>query len=108
MVLAKNNFYQFNAVVKKSYHGRGLYHYIHVPKPLSKKLHFWYEGKQRGFQSLQVKALIGDSSWLSSIFLDFADNKIYLLLLNKKMMAKNAITAGKKIKVGLTILSARK
>lgn len=85
------------------YPGMAAWHFISVPKTMTAKIKKQYEGLARGFGSLKVKAIIGKTSWKTSIF---PDNKTgtYLLPLKAEVRKKENISAGKKVKFTIEIL----
>ncbi len=91
----------FSNVVMVGQHGKGFYHYIHLPKKLSDEFFMVYQDRRRGFRSLKIKATIGDSSWQTSLFLR---DENYFLLLNSKVRKAEKITSGQTIKVGVEVL----
>ncbi len=93
--------YKFTAEVQKSSGRKSTYFFLLVPKPEGKHISHFASHLTRGFKSLKVRARIGKTEWLSSIF---PSNDSYLLLLNKEVRGAEKLEAGGDVKLTLTIL----
>ena len=85
--------YDFDAEIAVMCGKKSDYYFIDVPRDVSKHIYYFTDHIQRGFSSLKVKAHIGKSAWVSSIF-PTADEDTYFLLLNKKICTAEKLEEG--------------
>ncbi len=86
------------------YPGMAAWHFISIPRTMAIKIKKQYEGLTRGWGSLKVKVVIGDTSWKTSIFPDNKTNT-YLLPLKAEVRKKEKISAGTKATFKIEILT---
>lgn len=79
------------------------WHFVNLPKKLSKEIRETYGGLARGWGSLPVSVTIGETTWKTSIFPD-KKSGTYLLPLKGKVRDQEAIRAGSVIKVALHVI----
>ena len=75
------------------YPGKAAWHFITIPPDIASDISKEFEHLKRGWGSLKVKAIIGDTSWETSIFPD-KKSATYLLPLKTKVRQKEHIRAG--------------
>ncbi len=85
--------YDFDAEISVMQGKKSDYYFIDVPRDISKHIEHFTDHIQRGFSSLKVKAHIGKSTWVSSIF-PATDEDTYFLLLNKKVRTAEKLEEG--------------
>ncbi len=81
----------------------GNWHFISLPKKAAAEIKKSFGGLSRGWGSLRIEAIIGKTSWKTSVF----PNKkrgTYVLPIKADVRKKEDINAGDKVKVKLTIL----
>ena len=79
--------YSFQAKVWLWSAEKGSWHFVTLPKPLSKKLKERYGAVARGFKSLKVAVSVGETTWDTSIF---PDNKRGAYVLPLKAAVRKA------------------
>jgi hypothetical protein len=84
------------------YNGAAAWHFLTIPKKLSKDLDRLFSGIKGGFGSIPVVATIGSTIFRTSIF---KDTKIgsYLLPIKKEVRKKELIKIGDTVKFTLEI-----
>lgn len=85
--------------------GKGAWHFITLPKDKSEEIKFFSEnvhGKRCGWGSVRVLAMVGNTSWETSIFPD-SKRGAYLLPVKADVRKKEKFTAGDKVTVKLKI-----
>lgn len=83
--------------------GKGAWHFVTLPKDISKEIKENFGSAQPGFGSIRVEATIKDISWKTSIFPD-NKSKAYLLPVKAEIRKKANILEGDKIEVSLEII----
>jgi xylose isomerase len=94
---------------------RGVYHFVNFGGEEAEALaghalmHRLEYGRQRGFGSIKVTAVIGETSWKTSVFpmkLDEMSKRsdAWTLLVSKKVMRAEDIAPGDEIEVSVTPL----
>lgn len=83
------------------YNGDGGWHFVSLPKKLSKDIKKVFSGVAKPFGSLKVKAMIGATAWESSLFPDNKRN-CYLLPIKKSIRQKEKIRENDVIQISLT------
>ncbi len=78
------------------------WHFISLPKKLSKDIKGTFAEFTKGFGSLKVNAKIGKTSWHSSIFPD-KKRACYLLPVKVDVRKKEKLEAGDKVEVKLSL-----
>lgn len=82
---------------------KGAWHFIVLPKSISKDLREMFHGMTGGFGSLPVEVKIGKTIWKTSIFYSARDGAFLLPV--KAMVRKNEnITAGKTVSFTIRII----
>ena len=84
---AKKHEYTFRAKVWLWSAEKGSWHFVTLPKPLSKKLKARYGAVARGFRSLKVAVRVGETTWDTSLF---PDNKREAYILPLKASVRKA------------------
>jgi len=59
-------------------------------------------GRRRGFGSIKLTARIGDTEWIASVFPQTGQSE-WVLLVSKKVMAREGLAAGDAAEVTLTL-----
>lgn len=93
------------------YQGKGAWHFITVPAAQSNQIKFFTSAdvtgrKKRGWGSVRVTALIGESRWQTSIFPSKEAGNLqgcYILPVKKDIRIKEKIYAEDNVTVRLTI-----
>lgn len=88
------------------YPGEAAWHFITVPKGLSKEIKLEFGAMARGWGSLPVSVQIGGSKWITSIFPDSKSNT-YLLPVKSEIRKREKIVLGDNLQIGLTILTEK-
>ena len=83
--------------------GKGAWHFVTLPKDISKEIKENFGSGKRGFGSIRVSANINDQTWKTSIF---PDNKseVYLLPVKAEVRKKADISADDTLKVTLELI----
>lgn len=79
------------------------WHFVNVPKKLSKEIRDTYGGLARGWGSLPVEVNIGNTTWKTSIFPD-KKSGTYLLPLKGKVREQEHIAANDAVNVVIRIV----
>ena len=98
---ARNSFSMRSKV--KRFPGMEAWHFAEVPVKTSAQIKKIFGHMARGWGSLRVQAVIGDTSWKSSIFPD-KKSKTYVLPLKIAVRKAEGITSGKTIALKLEVL----
>jgi hypothetical protein len=69
--------YRFEAELWRYSATKAPWHFITVPAEISQQIRF-FAGKTKGFGSIRVSALIGESRWTTSLFPDKASGCFFL------------------------------
>ena len=85
------------------YPGEAAWYFISIPKSTSAKIDRQYGHLKRGWGSLRVKAMVGDTSWGTSIFPD-KKSGTYLLPLKKEVRKAEGLTENNRIELKLIIV----
>lgn len=83
------------------YQGDGGWHFVSLPKKLSKDIKKVFSDMAKPFGSLKVKAKIGATIWESSLFPDNKRN-CYLLPIKKEIRKKEKIRENDMVQISLT------
>jgi hypothetical protein len=78
--------------------GPGAWHFITLPKVLSKRIRKIHQTSEEGWGRLKAKITIGESCWNTSIWFDTKCDS-YLLPVKSVVRKKEKITTGHKVKV---------
>ena len=84
------------------YNGVGAWHFVTLPKALAAEIRFFAAGPRRGFGSVRVVAMIGKSSWRTSIFPSKSAGS-YLLPIKGDVRQAERLEIGRMVKVTLAI-----
>jgi len=89
-----------SAPVERHQHGRG---HIHLLNLASDDADFLDELPvlRGGFQSIKVKATVGNTTWLTSLF---PTNDTYILLISQKLMKAEQIELGEMLEVRIQVI----
>lgn len=88
------------------YPGSSAWHFVCLPKKISKEIKAEFGDLARGWGSLPVKAKIGKTKWRTSIFPDSKTNT-YLLPVKLKIRKKEKIKLGEIMKINLVVLTEK-
>lgn len=85
------------------YQGPAAWHFITLPKKISKEVKNNFGSLAGGWGALPVRVIIGDTSWQTSIFWDNKE-AAYILPLKLKVRKQENIKANEFIKISLELL----
>lgn len=100
--MVKNSF-KFKAKIWL-YPGMAAWHFVTLPKKLSKDIKNFFGGMGRGFGSLPVSITIGNTTWKSSIFPDKKAGA-YLLPLKSAVRKAENLKSGQTVEINIQILT---
>lgn len=83
--------------------GPGAWHFLTLPKELSRDIKEMFSENSKGFGSLKVKVTIGETTWSTSIFPSNELNS-YILPLKADVRKKEKISVDDKVNVSLDIM----
>ena len=86
------------------YPGKAAWHFISIPEKVSQEIDFYFEHVKKGWGSLPVIAVTGETEWKTSIFPD-KKTQTYLLPLKSSVRDKESIKADDTISVLIEIFS---
>lgn len=81
----------------------GSWHFVSLPEPVADDIEATFGHRAAGFGSIRVEVTIGATTWRTSIFPD-SKRGTYVLPVKKAVRTAEALTAGTKTKVALTVL----
>jgi hypothetical protein len=81
----------------------GNWHFISLPKKAAKEIKESFVGLSRGWGSLRVEAIIGKTTWKTSIFPD-KKRGTYVLPIKADVRKKEDISAGDKVRTSIKII----
>jgi Domain of unknown function (DUF1905) len=84
------------------YHQMDGWHFVTIPKDVTKEIDAGFADRKRGWGSLPVIAYIGATSWRTSIF-SVKKEGTYILPLKAQVRKKENITAGDTLKILIEI-----
>lgn len=86
------------------YHGQGAWHFVSLPEEMAAQIKLLTSGRNKSWGSLRVEAVIGETSWKTSVF---RDNKTstYLLPIKADVRRKEQLSEGAEVKVSIKIWS---
>ena len=93
--------FDFNAELWE-YEGKGAWHFIRVPKSISKDILELSEGRTNGFGSVKVEVVIGGSSWNTSIFPDSSTNT-FIMPVKKAVRTAESIATDAKVNASIKL-----
>jgi hypothetical protein len=82
--------------------GQGAWHFVDIPEAIADEIEEKYGHRATGFGAVKVEVTIGTSSWSTSLFPD-KSRATYILPLKKPIRIAEALTAGSRAHVDLTI-----
>ncbi len=85
------------------YSGQSAWHFITLPKDISKEIKENFGTGQRGFGSIRVAARVNDYSWNTSIFPDSKLNA-YLIPIKADVRKETGISAGDIVTISIELL----
>lgn len=88
------------------YRGKGAWHFVTLPEPLSKRIKFLTVDRRNAWGSLRVTATIGKTSWKTSLFPSAAAGA-YLLPLKAEVREREKCGVGAVVTVSLAIDALR-
>lgn len=80
----------------------GAWHFVSVPKKLSKEIRETFGGLARGWGSLPVEVTIGSTTWKTSIFPD-KKSETYLLPLKRDVRERAHVSSGQMVNIVLIV-----
>ncbi len=98
----KASSYQFSSKVWLYPGQNAAWHFVRVPKKLSREIQTRYEGMTRGWGSFPVDATVGKTTWKTSIFPD-KKSGTFLLPLKASVREKEGIRVNITIQISLTV-----
>ena len=87
------------------YPGDAPWHFLTVPNEISDEIRIWTSDGRRAFGSVRAKAMIGRTSWSTSLFPD-AGGQTYLLPVKKSVRIKEELVEGDRVTVEVEILDS--
>lgn len=99
------NEFQFKAEVWL-YPGEAAWHFVSLPKNISKQIKKEFGDMARGWGSLPVNVKIGTTKWKTSIFPDSKSNT-YILPIKSEVRKDENIESGDALRVNLMILTEK-
>ncbi len=85
------------------YSGKASWHFVSLPKGLSRDLKKWFGEEARGWGSLPVEVEIGKSKWKTSIFPD-SKSGCFLLPLKASVRKVENVKLGMRVVIGIRIM----
>ncbi len=79
------------------------WHFLVVPKDDADHMRFFAAHLQRGFKSLKVDVMIGETSWRTSVF-PSSDRGSYILPVKKNVRDREGLSAGDMVEVALKVI----
>ncbi len=98
----KFNQYSFKSTVWE-YPGKGGWFFVTVPQEISKDIHEKFYDKKRGFRSIVVEIIIGETTWNTSIFPDKKTDSC-VFPIKAQVRRKENIGIGSKVSVLLEVI----
>ena len=80
------------------------WHFVSLPKDVSRGLREVYKGMHRGWNSLPVEVRVGKIVWSTSMFFD-SKSQQYILPIKAKVRQQECIYVGDDVKITLKIKS---
>lgn len=84
--------------------GKGAWHFVTIPKETADDISYYFDHVKAGFGSIKVTAIIGNTTWKTSIFPD-KKSQGYLLPIKKSVREQENIKEGDTITIELLIES---
>jgi hypothetical protein len=84
------------------YDGDAGWHFVTLPGEVADDVRALSEGTRRGFGSVRVRALIGETSWTTSLFPD-ARTRSYVLPVKKPVRVAEDLQPGDRVDVVLEL-----
>ncbi|MGD9793254.1 MAG: DUF1905 domain-containing protein [Acidimicrobiia bacterium] len=81
----------------------GAWHFVSLPEELADDIEETHGHRAKGFGSLRVEAIIGNTTWRTSIFPD-SKRSTYVLPVKKAVRTAEGLTAGTLATVHLEVL----
>jgi hypothetical protein len=85
------------------YQGKGSWHFITVPPELGEEIRTRTAMNRRGWGSVAIEAIIGTSTWRTSIFPQ-KDTGAYLLPVKEEIRTRESLEPGREIAVSLSVI----
>lgn len=93
----------FNAKLSK-WPGDSGWYYVYLPKPLSADIkEVSSSHPKRGFGAIKVQAVIGSTTWATSVFPD-ASTEQYILFIKKSVRQTEQLTLGDTMKIIIAVV----
>ncbi len=84
------------------YTGVAAWHFVTLPKTVTRDIDFHFSSRKRGWGSLPVLVSIGSSTWKTSIFPD-KKSGTYLLPIKADVRKKEGVSNGNKVNFNIQI-----
>jgi len=84
------------------YQGNGAWHFVTLPKDISKDIKAFTKGNARGFRSVRVSVNVGESTWLTSLFPD-KKSGCYFLPVKAEIRKAESLSKTETVKVALEV-----
>jgi len=81
----------------------GSWHFVTLPKDISKDIKSFTRHHRNGFGSVRVKVICGETEWLTSIFPSKEQNA-YLLPVKKSVRMAENLTLGNSLEIHLHVM----
>lgn len=98
-----NPHFKFTATIWRWSSRETSWHFVTLPKDLSKTIKGFYEGPKTGFGSVRVKVTIGDSTWNTSLFPDKKRGS-YLLPLKATIRKAENLTIEQEVRLEIELI----
>jgi len=85
------------------YSGKGAWHFLTLPKDAAEGIRF-FSGGAKGFMPVAVTAVLGQTTWKTSVFPDSKSGS-YLLAVKAEVRKREKLVAGDACTVALTLRS---
>lgn len=95
--------FSFQAVARLWPGETAAWHFVLVPKDISKTLREKYKGRHRGWNSIKVRLNLGETKWDTSIFFDTKSGQ-YLLPLKAQVRKREGIFDGDEVGIKMSIV----
>ena len=82
--------------------GEAAWHFISLPQGMSEEIKNMYQGLARGWGSLPVQVIIGNTAWQTSVFPD-SKSRCYILPIKVAVRKAEGIMAGQNVHARIDI-----
>jgi len=92
--------YKFKAKIWK-YRGRAAWHFVTIPKAISKTIRSNHQSSEEGWGRLKATAKLGATTWQTAVWFD-TKHKAYLLPLKAVVRKKEGLSLGAEVSLTIT------